>query len=99
MDHTEAEISAVIGKMFTNCGDLELPPSYGRGCGFYPTYANMNHSCRANTKTFKYSDQRLEVRAQVNCTAYRMMLSRSLTDYFRFGSLREVRFPLNMCSP
>ena len=34
------------------------------GCGYYPTYANMNHACRANTKTFKYPDQVLEVRAQ-----------------------------------
>ena len=58
------EVRRVIGKMFTNCGDLELDQSHARGCGYYPTYANMNHACRANTKTFKYSDQRLEVRAQ-----------------------------------
>lgn len=59
------EVWAVLGKMFTNCGDLELTNSYARGCGYYPSYANMNHACRANTKTFKYPDQRLEVRAQV----------------------------------
>ena len=59
------EVRGVVGKMFTNCGDLELSPAYARGCGYYPTYANMNHNCRANTKTFKYaSDQKLEVRAQ-----------------------------------
>ena len=69
MDNPESEILSVLGKMFTNCGDLELPATHGRGNGFYPTYANMNHSCRANTKTFKYSDQRLEVRAQVTFKA------------------------------
>lgn len=36
--------------MFTNCGDLELGAGQGRGCGYYPTYANLNHCCRANTK-------------------------------------------------
>ena len=70
MDNSESEILSVLGKMFTNCGDLELPATQGRGNGFYPTYANMNHSCRANTKTFKYPDQRLEVRAQVNCKTF-----------------------------
>ena len=65
MDIEEEEVWAVLGKMFTNCGDLELMAQYARGCGYYPTYANMNHACRANTKTFKYPDQRLEVRAQV----------------------------------
>ncbi len=29
--------------------------------GFYPTYANLNHSCRANTKTVKLADDTLEV--------------------------------------
>ena len=59
------EVRGAVGKMFTNCGDLELSAAHARGCGYYPTYANMNHNCRANTKTFKYaSDQRLEVRAQ-----------------------------------
>ena len=64
-EFTEDEVRGAVGKMFTNCGDLELSPAHSRGCGYYPTYANMNHNCRANTKTFKYaSDQRLEVRAQ-----------------------------------
>ena len=64
------EVRGAVGKMFTNCGDLELSPAHARGCGYYPTYANMNHNCRANTKTFKYaSDQRLEVRAQEAITS------------------------------
>ena len=66
VDSSSEEIEKVLGKMFTNCGDLELSSSHGRGCGFYPNYANMNHACRANTKTFKYPDQTLEVRAQVS---------------------------------
>ena len=44
--HDEAEVRAVLGKMFTNCGDLEVGPHQSRGCGYYPTYANMNHHCR-----------------------------------------------------
>lgn len=59
---------SIIGKMFTNFSDLEVEPNQVKGCGYYPTYANMNHACRANTKTFKYPDQRLEVRAQVSIT-------------------------------
>lgn len=68
---SDSEIHDVLGRMFTNCGDLQLPQAgYGRGCGFYPTYANMNHSCICNTKTLKFSsDQRLEVRAQVSILA------------------------------
>jgi len=67
LDVTEQEVEEVLGRMFTNCGDLQLPAEgFGRGCGFYPTYANMNHSCICNTKTLKFgSDQHLEVRAQV----------------------------------
>ena len=42
----EGEVRAVLGKMFTNCGDLEVGPNQSRGCGYYPTYANMNHHCR-----------------------------------------------------
>ena len=65
VDFSAEEVRGALGKMFTNCGDLELSPAHARGCGYYPTYANMNHNCRANTKTFKYpGDQRLEVRAQ-----------------------------------
>ena len=65
MDVCEQEIWSVLGKMLTNSGDLELSSEHARGCGYYPTYANMNHACRANTKTFKYPNQVLEVRAQV----------------------------------
>ena len=63
---SEEEILSVLGKMLTNSGDLQLDQTHARGCGYYPTYANMNHHCRANTKTFKYPDQTLEVRAQVS---------------------------------
>ena len=96
---SESEILSVLGKMFTNCGDLELPATQGRGNGFYPTYANMNHSCRANTKTFKYPDQRLEVRAQVNCKTFNRKTSIKQEFSLRFGSLKEVKFPPNMSNP
>ena len=41
----EEEVHRLLGRMFTNCGDLTLGAGYGRGCGYYPTYANINHSC------------------------------------------------------
>jgi len=59
------ELNQIVGAMFTNCLDLEVPANFGRQNGFYPTYAYMNHTCRCNTKTIKFPDQHLEVRAQV----------------------------------
>ena len=37
---------SVVGKMLTNFGELEVRADQEKGCGYYPTYANMNHACR-----------------------------------------------------
>ena len=42
----DEEVMSMVGKMLTNFGELEVRVDQGKGCGYYPTYANMNHACR-----------------------------------------------------
>ena len=60
---SEEEIQEVIYIMYTNSVNMELGPGYGAVAGFYPVFANMNHSCVCNTKTLKLPDHTLEVRS------------------------------------
>merc|ERR1712038_2075406 len=58
------EISSVIYVMLTNSVNMDLGPGRGSLTGFYPVFANLNHSCVANTKTVRLADNLLEVRSQ-----------------------------------
>ena len=49
--------------MYTNSVNMELGPGKGSLTGFYPVFANMNHSCVCNTVTVKLPDHALEVRS------------------------------------
>ena len=57
------EISSVIYKMYTNSVNMDLGPGRGSLTGFYPVFANLNHSCLSNTKTVRLADNLLEVRS------------------------------------
>ena len=54
MDVDDDEVRLILGKMFTNFGDLEVGPDQARGCGYYPIYANMNHACRFEQSFAQY---------------------------------------------
>ena len=56
------EISSVIYTMYTNSVNMELGAGRGSVTGFYPVFANLNHSCVCNTKTVRLGEQ-LEVRS------------------------------------
>ena len=49
--------------MSTNNANFSMGDGFGKGAGLYPTYARVNHGCWCNTKTLKYKDNRLELRA------------------------------------
>ena len=51
--------------MYTNSVNIDVGTGTGAGeaTAFYPTYANLNHACTANTKTVKLADNTLEVEA------------------------------------
>ena len=61
--YTEEEIHQVIGIMYINSVNMDMAPGHGLGTAFYPTFANINHSCISNTKTVKLPNNQLEVRA------------------------------------
>ena len=60
---TEEEIFRVIGLLSTNNANFSLGEGFGKGAGLYVTYSRVNHGCWCNTKTLKYKDNRLELRA------------------------------------
>jgi len=63
-DLSAEELHRILGIMYTNSVNMETGPEYGELTAFYPTFANINHSCTANTKTVKLADNTIEVRAQ-----------------------------------
>ncbi|XP_023343693.1 potential protein lysine methyltransferase SET5 [Eurytemora carolleeae] len=66
---SDENLHEILGLMYTNSVNLEVPPGYGEVTGFYPTYANLNHSCLANTKSVVRPDSTIEVRAQIKISA------------------------------
>ena len=62
-EYTEEEIHQVISIMYVNSINMEMAPGHGLGTAFYPTFANINHSCICNTKSVKLPNNQLEVRA------------------------------------
>ena len=60
---TAEEINEAVYIMYTNSVNMELGPGHGALTGFYPVFANMNHSCVSNTKTLKLPNNVLEVRS------------------------------------
>ena len=57
------EVHRTIGILSTNNANFCMGDDFGKGAGLYPTYARVNHGCWCNTKTLKYKDNRLELRA------------------------------------
>jgi len=60
---TAEEVHRTIGILSTNNANFCMGDDFGKGAGLYPTYARVNHGCWCNTKTLKYKDNRLELRA------------------------------------
>ena len=60
---TEDDVHRAIGILSTNNANFSMGEGCGKGAGLYPTYARVNHGCWCNTKTLKYKDNRLELRA------------------------------------
>ena len=59
----EEDVHRAIGILSTNNANFSMGEGCGKGAGLYPTYARVNHGCWCNTKTLKYKDNRLELRA------------------------------------
>ena len=87
---TEDDVHRAIGILSTNNANFSMGEGCGKGAGLYPTYARVNHGCWCNTKTLKYKDNRLELRASepikkgsqgprdlVSLNFFRMVLNRS----------------------
>ena len=59
----EAEVHRAVGLLSTNNANFSMGEGHGKGAGLYVTYSRVNHGCWCNTKTLKYKDNRLELRA------------------------------------
>lgn len=63
-EFSREEIHRMIGIMSVNSLEIELGEGYGEEMGFYPVFANINHSCLANAKPVKLSDKTVQVKTK-----------------------------------
>ena len=68
---TEEELHKAVGTWYANSVNLELGPGRGEAAGYYPTFANLNHSCLPNTQV---SAQKYR---------YKLLLSSDTDTYWR----------------
>merc|ERR1712015_391153 len=76
----EEELHKIIGIFTINSLEVELEEGYGEEMGFYPTFANINHSCISNAKVVKLLDKRVEVRAKARIPAGEEITIQYLTE-------------------
>merc|ERR1712133_155161 len=50
-----------IGIMQVNSLEVGMPPHHGELMGFYPTFANINHSCLPSARPTKHEDKSVSV--------------------------------------